>query len=466
MGNRRPKVVIVGGGFGGLNVARKLGNVDVDVLLIDRRNHHLFQPLLYQVATAALSPADIASPIRGVVRRHRNVEVILGEVEEISLDGRMVGLRDGTRIPYDYLVVATGAVDQYFGHPDWAQIAPGLKSIDDAIDIRRRFLLAFEEAEREEDPAARRALLTTVIIGAGPTGVEMAGAMAEMARHSLVRDFRRIDPATSRIILVEGADRVLPTYPPELSARAEAALIRRGVEVRTNCLVTNLTPGAACVGNELIHARNVVWTAGVAASPVGRALGVPLDRMGRVVVEPDLSVAGHPEVFVVGDLAHFVGPDGNPLPGLGPVAIQQGRTAARNISRLSCGRATVPFRYVDKGTMATIGRGAAIAEIGALRLWGFIAWLAWLFVHLFFLVGFRNRVAVMLTWAWSYLTWQRGARLITGRRREEAATTPWSPAGSASSAAVDSSPVNDLRIAHGETVGSRSEPAASSPAVP
>ncbi|HUE96662.1 MAG TPA: NAD(P)/FAD-dependent oxidoreductase, partial [Longimicrobiaceae bacterium] len=308
----KPRVVIIGGGFGGLNAARELADEPVEVTLVDRRNHHLFQPLLYQVATAALSPADIASPIRGILHRQDDTEVVMGEVAKIDLDRREAILADGYRLPYDYLVVATGAIDQYFGHPEWAEHAPGLKSIDDAVEIRRRFLLAFEAAEREPDPEVRRSLLTTVVVGAGPTGVEMAGAMAEMARHSLIRDFRRIDPSTAQIILLEGGDRVLPTHHPRLSRRAEAALRKRGVDVRTNSLVTRIEPDAVYVGEERIETRNVVWSAGVAASPLGGSLGVKLDKMGRVPVEPDLSLPGHPEVFVIGDLARAAGKDGEP----------------------------------------------------------------------------------------------------------------------------------------------------------
>jgi NADH:ubiquinone reductase (H+-translocating) len=414
MMNVRPRVVIVGGGFGGINAARALRDAEVDLVVVDRRNHHLFQPLLYQVATAALSPADIASPIRGILRRQRNVEVVLGQVTAIATRERHLEMLDGERIPYDYLVLATGAVDQYFGHPEWARLAPGLKSIEDAVEIRRRFLLAFEAAERELDPEVRRSLLTTVVIGAGPTGVELAGAMAEMARRSFIRDFRRIDPASSRIILVEGTDRVLPAYDGGLSEWAEASLAKRGVEIRKKSLVNRIEADAVYVGDERIETRNVIWTAGVAASPLAATLGAELDRMGRVIVEPDLSVPSLPEVFVIGDLAHFEDRNGTPLPGLAPVAIQQGRAAGRNIASQLAGKPTRPFRYRDKGTMATIGRGAAIAEIGRLKLSGFIAWVAWIFVHVFFLIGFRNRIAVMLQWAWAYVTWQRGARLITG----------------------------------------------------
>ncbi len=410
---KRPQIVIIGGGFGGINAARALRRVEADVIVVDRRNHHLFQPLLYQVATAALDPSEIASPIRSILRRQRNAKVILAEVERISIDARQVHLADGEVLDYDYLVVAAGAVDQYFGHADWPQIAPGLKSVEDAITIRRRFLLAFEAAEREDDPDRRRSLLTTVVIGGGPTGVELAGAMAEMARRSFIRDFRRVDPTCSRIILVEGTDRVLPAYDADLSAKAEQALRDRGVEVRTGSLVTRIEPDAVYIGDERIETRNVIWSAGVAASPLSRWLDAETDRMGRVIVEPDLSVPGHPEVFVIGDLAHCLDDDGNPLPGLAPVAIQQGRAVGRNLAARIEGRPTRPFHYVDKGTMATIGRSAAVAKIGPLKLWGFIAWLAWIFVHIFFLIGFRNRFAVMFDWAWQYFTWQRGARIIT-----------------------------------------------------
>lgn len=409
-----PRVVVVGGGFGGLEAARALSRVPVRVTLVDRRNHHVFQPLLYQVATAALSPADIASPIRQVLRRQRRVEVVMAEVAGIDVPRRLVRLEDGTEVPYDFLVVATGAVDKYFGHDEWARFAPGLKTVEDALEIRRRFLLAFEAAEREDDPEARRALLTTVVVGAGATGVELAGAMAEMARHSLLKDFRRIDPSTARIVLLEGGDRVLPGYDAALSARAEEDLRRRGVEVRTGAMASRIDAESVWIGEERIPARMVVWAAGVKASPLGAELGVELDRMGRVEVEPDLTLPGHPEVFVIGDLAAVRGDDGEPLPGLAPVAQQEGRWVAKNIAHSVARQPRQPFRYSDRGRMATIGRGAAVAEIGGLKLRGVLAWLSWLFVHILFLVGFRNRVMVMLQWAWSYLTWQRGARLITG----------------------------------------------------
>ena len=411
---RVPHVVIVGGGFGGLSAARALRRAPVSATLIDRRNHHVFQPLLYQVATAALSPADITGPIRSILRRQRATEVRMSEVVGFDLAGRAVLLADGTRVAYDYLIVATGATHAYFGHPEWEPLAPGLKTVEDATHIRRRFLLAFEAAEQEDDPEERRALLTFVVVGAGPTGVEMAGAFAEIAGHSLVRDFRRIDPSTARVILLEGGARVLSAYDEDLGAYARRALERVGVEVRTNSVVTRIEPEAVYVGDEMIRTRNVVWAAGVTASPLGRALGVETDRVGRVTVNPDLSVPGHPEVFVVGDLMSLDGKDGKPLPGVAQVAIQGGACAARNIARTLKGQPREPFRYFDKGSMATIGRRAAVLQRDRFKLKGWPAWMAWLLVHIMFLIGFRNRMAVMVQWAWSYLTWQRGARLITG----------------------------------------------------
>lgn len=409
-----PRVVIVGGGFAGLNAARALKKAPVHVTLVDRRNYHLFQPLLYQVATAALAPGEIASPIRGILRKQRNTEVIMAEVTGVDRDAKLVRLGDGSALSYDYLIIAAGAVDQYFGHSEWSVEAPGLKNIDDATEIRRRFLLAFEAAEREEDPERRAGLLTTVVIGGGSTGVEMAGAMAEVSRHTLRREFRHIDPSSARVILLEGGPRLLPAYVPKLSEKAERALRERGVEVRTGSIVTRIDHDAIYIGDERIPTRNVVWAAGVAASPLVAMLGAEVDRMGRAHVGPDLSIAGHPEIFVVGDAAHALGPDGRPYPGLAPVAIQQGVWVARNIRRELAGEERKPFRYLDKGTMSTIGRGDAIAEIGALKFSGLFAWLAWLFVHLLFLIGFRNRVAVLMGWAWSYLTWQSSSRLITG----------------------------------------------------
>jgi NADH:ubiquinone reductase (H+-translocating) len=427
--NRIPQVVIVGGGFGGLSAARALRRAPVRITLVDRRNHHLFQPLLYQVATAALSPADISAPIRGILRRQRNLDVRMAEVADVDTGARQLVLADGSRLAYDFLVVATGATHAYFGHPEWAPLAPGLKTIEDATEIRRRFLLAFEAAEQEDDVEERRSLLTFVVVGAGPTGVEMAGSMAEIARHAIVRDFRRIDPSTARILLVEGGPRVLPAYDPALSAYAERALARTGVEVRTGQVVTQIDPEGVVVGGERIRSRNVVWAAGVAASPLGACLGGPTDRVGRVRVSPDLTVPVAPEVYAIGDLAAMDDARGRPLPGVAPVANQQGRHAAANILRTLAGEPRRPFRYVDKGSMATIGRSAAVMQVGRLRLKGLIAWLGWLFVHILVLIGFRNRVAVMMEWAYSYLTWQRGARLITGEVGPELAP-PGRPIGS------------------------------------
>jgi NADH:ubiquinone reductase (H+-translocating) len=411
----RPHVVIVGGGFGGLYAARALRKSPVDVTLIDRRNHHLFQPLLYQVATAALSPADIAAPIRHVLRKQRNTSVLLGEVTDVDPAAREVVLAGGRRIAYHYLILATGAVDQYFGHDDWVRTAPGLKRLEDAVEIRRRFLLAFEAAEQETDPERSRALLTFVVVGGGATGVEMAGAFAEVARHTLTRgDFRRVDPASARIVLLEGGPRLLPAYPEALSEKARVQLERLGAEVHVDSMVTRIESDAVWAGEHRIRTHNVVWSAGVAASPLGARLGATTDRAGRVNVGPDLSLPARPEIFVIGDLASFAHQTGAPLPGIAPVAIQQGTAAGRNIHRTVTGETRRPFRYRDKGSLATIGRGAAVGQIGRRNVHGLIAWLIWLFVHLMYLVGFRNRVAVLFEWAWSYLTWQRGARLITG----------------------------------------------------
>ena len=412
-----PRVVIVGGGFGGLNAARALARRPVSVTLLDRRNHHLFQPLLYQVATAALNPADIATPLRAIFRHQRNVGVILAAAEQVDLAGRRV-LLDRGEIAYDALILATGVSHSYFGHAEWEVLAPGLKTLEDALEIRRRVLLAFELAEREADGAERRALLTFVVIGGGATGVELAGALAEISRQTIARDFRAIDPTQARVVLLEGGGRLLPAFPESLSARAATALTGLGVEVRTGALVTRVTPDAVWIGGEQLRSRAVLWAAGIAASPLAKSLGVTLDRAGRVLVEPDLSIPGHPEAFVVGDLCAFTHQTGGPLPGVAPVAIQQGRLAADNAWRRLSGAATRPFRYHDRGSMATIGRGAAVALVGGLRLSGPIAWLAWLFVHILFLIGFRNRFIVLFQWAWAYVTWQRGARLITGAWRD------------------------------------------------
>lgn len=408
-----PHVVIVGGGFGGLYAARALASAPVRITLVDRRNHHLFQPLLYQVATAALSPADIASPIRGILRRHRNITVLLGEAIRVDTARRVLVLAD-TELPYDYLILAAGATHSYFGHDSWQPSAPGLKTLEDALEIRSRILLAFEKAERVADPAERAALLTFVVIGGGPTGVELAGAISEIARHALARDFRKIDPTCARVVLVEGGQRVLQAYPERLAARGERDLRRLGVEVRTGSNVTSVQPDGVRIGDELVPARTVLWAAGVAAAPLATTLGVPLDRAGRVIVEPDLTIPGRKDVFVIGDMAAFAHQTGKALAGVCPVAVQQARCAAGNVGRGITGRSMETFHYYDRGSMATIGRAAGLCWIGRLQFGGFLGWLAWLFIHIFFLIGFRNRLLVMIQWAWAYVTYQRGARLITG----------------------------------------------------
>ena len=411
-----PRVVIIGGGFGGLEAAKALRKMEVRVTLLDRQNHHLFQPLLYQVATAALSPADIAEPLRHILRKQENAEVILGEAERIDVHRKKVITADG-ELDYDFLIVAAGARHSYFGHEKWEKFAPGLKSLDDALEIRRRMLLAFEIAEKTDDDEVRRAAMTFVIVGAGPTGVEMAGAVAEIARVTLVKDFRHIDSSQSRVILLDAAPRVLQMLDPELSESARRQLFDIGVEVRPLTLVEKLTEeGVQIKGGEKIAARTIVWAAGNAASPLGASLGVPQDQQGRVIVREDLSIPGHRDVFVIGDQAHFAPGGGAPLPGLSPVAMQQGRHAARNIRILLAGGWTEKFEYFDKGTMATIGRHRAVADAGFMRFSGWLAWLAWLFIHLIFLVGFRSKVMVLLSWAYAYVTYGRGARLITGRQ--------------------------------------------------
>ena len=408
-----PAVVIVGAGFGGLAAARKLRRATVDVTIVDRRNHHLFQPLLYQVATAALTPSDIAMPVRTVLRRQGNARVLLGEVERIDTASKRVLLRDG-EIGYDYLILATGATHSYFGKDTWAKVAPGLKTVEDALEIRRRILLAYEAAERESDLERRRTWMTFVIVGGGPTGVELAGALAEIAHHTLERDFRVIQPRASRIVLVEGTARVLPTYPERLSEQARRQLVRLGVEVRTDTRVTSVDEDGVEFDGMRLAARTVIWAAGVTASSLGRSLGVPLDRAGRVQVTKTLTIPNHDDVFVIGDLAAFE-QDGAMVPGVAPAAIQEGRHTAMNITRAIAGRALLPFRYADKGSFAVIGRGAAVGQISTrVQISGAIAWLGWLAIHLFYLIGFRNRVAVLLGWAYSYVTFRRAARLITG----------------------------------------------------
>jgi NADH dehydrogenase len=408
-----PQVVIIGAGFGGLNAALKLTHDPVRITLIDRTNHHTFQPLLYQVATAGLSPGEIAAPIRWIVRGRPNIEVLLGEVQDFDLDRRVVKLADH-ELPYDYLIVAAGASHAYFGHDEWEPLAPGLKTIEDALEIRRRVLLAFELAERQAASGAGQVQLNFVIVGGGPTGVELAGTLSEIARRALADEFNSIDPKRTRIILLEGGPRILPAYPEDLSRSAEAQLRGLGVEVHTSTMVTAVEPAAVCMGGTSLPAAVILWAAGVAASPLGKRLGASTDRAGRVLVNPDLSLPGHPEIFVIGDLAALKDETGQMVPGVAPAAIQQGKSAARNIARDLEGKPRQQFHYLNKGSLATIGRAAAIAQFGKIHISGFIAWLSWLFVHIFFLIGFRNRIIVLIQWAWSYFTYERGARLITG----------------------------------------------------
>ncbi|MEO6066381.1 MAG: NAD(P)/FAD-dependent oxidoreductase [Gemmatimonadales bacterium] len=408
------QVVVLGGGFAGLYAARALAKAAVRVTVIDRHNHHLFQPMLYQVATAALSPADIASPIRSILRRQANAEVILGEAERIEVGARKVHLKDGSSIDYDYLLVATGARHSYFGRSDWETLAPGLKSLEDAEEIRRRILLAFERAEREPDPVRRQALLTFVVVGGGPTGVEVAGALAEIRNFALLRDFRHIDPREASVVLVEAGPRILPSYPPELSEQAKVTLRRLDVTVHEQTLVTDIRHGTVTAGGWIIPSQTVVWAAGNIASPLLATLGAPQDRQGRVIVGADCCIPGRTEVFVLGDAAAFDHHGEGPVPGVCPAAIQMGKHAARAIREDLAGHTRTPFHYADKGQLAVIGRGSAVADIAGLRFGGFFAWFAWIFVHIFFLIGFRNRVLVLFEWAWSYVTYSRGARLITG----------------------------------------------------
>jgi NADH dehydrogenase len=408
-----PRVVIVGGGFGGLYAARALRRQPVFVTVVDKRNHHLFQPLLYQVAMAALSPGDIASPIRWILRRQKNVEVLLAEAIGVDLANRRLLLADGD-LAYDYLIIATGTTHAYFGHDEWRPLAPGLKTLEDALAIRRRVLLAFERAERETDPQRRKALMTFVVIGGGPTGVEMAGALGEMSRQSLARDFRHINPGSARIILLEGGPSILAAFPEPLRDAALRDLEKLGVDVRTSAVVTSVVEGGVAIGPETIESATVLWAAGVAASPLGAALGAPLDRAGRVRVQSDLTVPGAPNVFVIGDLASLDDENGRPLPGVAQVAIQMGQHAVHNILRAIEHQPLRPFHYRDLGNMATIGRASAVADFGRFRMTGWFAWLAWLFVHILNLIGFRNRLLVLVQWAWAYFTYQRAVRLITG----------------------------------------------------
>jgi len=408
------QVVVIGGGFGGLAAARALARHDLAVTLVDRQNHHLFQPLLYQVATAGLSPGDIASPIRSLLRRHQNVRVRMGDVLGVDLDARQVKLA-GSTLAYDFLVLAAGVRHSYFGNDGWEAFAPGLKTLDDALEIRRRVLVAFEAAELETDPVKREQLLTFVVVGGGATGVELAGAIAELARFTVARDFRGFDPRTTKVVLVEAGQRLLTAFAEPLSAHARERLQAMGVEVRTSTRVTRVDADGVTLEGGSLPSRTVLWAAGVAGSPLAKSLGVELDRAGRVKVREDLSIPGHPEAFVVGDLACFTTPDGGTLPGLAPVALQQGRHAVENIAATLASQPRKPFSYLDKGIMATVGRASGIAQRGRLlRLTGFLGWLAWLFVHLLFLVGFRNRLVVMFQWAWAWWTYGRSARLITG----------------------------------------------------
>ena len=408
--NQKLRVVIVGAGFGGLTAARRIARLPVQVTVVDRRNHHTFQPLLYQVATAGLSPGEIAAPIRSILKAYANVEVLLEEVADFNLEQKNVVTAHQT-LDYDYLIIASGATHAYFGHEEWEPLAPGLKMIEDALEIRRRVLLAFELAERQGQDGPP---LQFVVVGGGPTGVELAGTLAEIARHAMTHEFRNIKPEQSRILLIEGGPRVLPAYSEDLSHKAEEQLKRLGVEVRTSSMVTQIESGLVWIGEERIPAAVVLWAAGVAASPLGRKLGVPVDRAGRVLVQPDLSIPEHREVMVIGDLAALADEKGRMLPGVAQVAIQQGNWVADTIARDLKNRPRRNFHYRDKGSLATIGRNAAVAQFPKFALSGYFAWLAWLFIHILFLIGFRNRLVVMINWAWAYLTYERGARLITG----------------------------------------------------
>lgn len=415
----RPRIVIVGGGFGGLAAARALKRIDAQITLIDRTNYHLFQPMLYQVATASLAPSDITAPIRYVLRKQKNVTVLLAEVTAIDVEKKVVHIDEPPEdLPYDFLIVASGTRHSYFGHPDWEQFAPGLKGVEDASEVRRRFLLAFENAEKAMDPAERDAYLTFVVVGGGPTGVELSGALPPIAIRALYPDFRNIDTRKTRVILVEGGPRILPSFPQHLSDVAVKSLNEIGVEVRTNSIVTHIDADSVDIGTERIATRTVFWAAGNEASPLGRMLGAPTDRAGKVLVQEDLSIPGRTEVFVVGDLAHVLRKDGRPVPGVCPAAIQEGRAAARNVIHILRRQPTRPFHYFNKGDLAVIGRSRAIADFGKVQVSGLLAWLLWLFVHIMYLVGFRNRVIVFIEWAYNYFTYQRGVRVITNAERE------------------------------------------------
>jgi len=445
----RPRIVIIGGGFGGLKAAESLARLPVSITLVDRRNHHTFQPLLYQVATAGLSPAEIAAPIREILARHGNIEVLLGEVYGFDLDRRIVRLH-GFDLSYDYLVVAAGASHAYFGHDEWENFAPGLKTIEDALEIRRRVLLAFELAERQAATTGHHEPLSFVIVGAGPTGVELAGTLAEISRRSLRDEFRNINPSQTRIILLEAGPSVLASYPQDLRESARRQLERLGVEVRLNSAVTDVKSGEIQIGSELLPATLVVWAAGVSASPLGRELGSPTDRNGRVLVEADLTLPGHPQVFVIGDLASLKQAEGTLLPGVAPVAMQQGRWVAKQIAADMAGEPRKPFHYLDKGSLATIGRAAAVANFGKVHISGLLAWLSWLFIHILFLVGFRNRIIVMIQWAWSYFTYDRGARLITGT------SNTWAPAAPGKHQSPAAAPPAELQASGAKASKTRS----------
>lgn len=407
------RVLVVGAGFAGMNAVRELGkDKNLDITLVDRRNYHLFQPLLYQVATAGLSPAEIATPIRSVFSAYKNVRVLLENVESVDLKGNKVRVGGGKDLEYDYVILACGAKHSYFNHPEWESLSPGLKTLEQATEIRRRILLAYELAEKETDPEKQKAYLTFVIVGGGPTGVELAGAIGEISRHTLEKDFRNIRPERARVILVEAGSRVLASFAEDLSERARKDLEKMGVQVWTQTRVTEISEDGVKFGNEKILSKTVIWAAGVQPSSICKTLGTPLDKVGRVIVESDLSVKGHPNAFVLGDQAHFPTADGFGLPGLAPVAMQQGRHAAKNIRRTLQNKPRTPFRYKDKGTMATIGRKKAVAEVGRLHITGFLAWMAWLFIHIYYLIGFKNRLFVFMEWFWAYVTFRRGARLI------------------------------------------------------
>lgn len=444
-------MVVVGGGFAGLNAAKTLKHAPVRVTLVDRRNHHLFQPLLYQVATAVLSPSDVAQPIRGILRGQANAEVLMEEVTGFDLDRRRVLTADG-EIDYDFLIVAAGAAHSYFGNDQWEPFAPGLKTLENALDIRARVLKAFEDAEKEDDPACRAALMTFVVVGGGPTGVELAGAIAEIARYSLVADFKRIDTRQSRIILVEAVDRVLPPFPPDLSAKALVSLHEMGVETRFGSPVTHIEPGLVRIGDEEVRCETVLWAAGVKASPLGRALSAEVDRAGRVPIAPDLSLPGHPEVFVAGDLAALKVAD-KPVPGVAPAAMQMGRHAALNVARLANGQTALPFHYKDKGSMAIVARNKAVAHVGTVKFSGFLAWSAWLVIHLGYLNGFRNRLIALINWIAMYLTFNRGARLISGE-------SGWERALARQEADAIVLHHAALHAANGASVGTAHDPAA------